>query len=174
MLASAFGDRRDMGMDLRSWRCGSVVGRGDAHWGGPCLLAFSYFGRFRAHAQTWQVGHPQGDGSLRAGDFLTPIFASHERIRIQILSGAALFPWSLAKAMMYFQASIPASAWYVLFKNEAVYDPPTAEQDAEPKRCRKEWVELSSTACQSCPVHRAASMEPKRMQSVKSYISISI
>ena len=65
-----------MGMDLRSWRCGSVVGRGDAHWGGPCLLAFSYFGRFRAHAQTWQVGHPQGDGSLRAGDFLTPIFAS--------------------------------------------------------------------------------------------------
>jgi len=97
-----------------------------------------------------------------------------ERIRIQILSGAALFPWSLAKAMMYFQASIPASAWYVLFKNEAVYDPPTAEQDAEPKRCRKEWVELSSTACQSCPVHRAASMEPKRMQSVKSYISISI
>ena len=83
-----------------------------------------------------------------------------ERIRIQILSGAALFPWSLAKAMMYFQASIPASVWYVLFKNEAVYDPPTAEQDWEPKRCRKEWVEVSSMACQSCPVHRAASMEP--------------
>jgi hypothetical protein len=91
-----------------------------------------------------------------------------ERIGIQILSGAALFPWSLAKAMMYFQAFIPASVWYVLFKNEAVYDPPTAEQDWEPKRCRKEWVEVSSMACQSCPVHRAASMEPKRVQSVKS------
>jgi len=76
--------------------------------------------------------------------------------------------------MMYFQVSIPASAWCVLFKNEAVYDPPTAEQDGETNRCRKEWVEMSSMACQSCPVHCAASMEPKRVQSVKSYINILI
>eukprot|EP00435_Cladocopium_sp_Y103_P051083 s53_g15.t1 len=52
-----------------------------------------------------------------------------ERTKVQILSGAALFPWSLANVFCFSQASIPPTAWYVLFRDEAVFDPPTAETD---------------------------------------------
>ena len=45
-----------------------------------------------------------------------------ERIKAQILSGAALFPWSLQEALDFYNASIPENVWYVLFKSEAVND----------------------------------------------------
>lgn len=45
-----------------------------------------------------------------------------EKTKVQILSGAALFPWCLQKAFDFYKASIPEAIWYVLFKSEAVND----------------------------------------------------
>ena len=50
-------------------------------------------------------------------------------IKQKILTGASLFPWCLQKAAWLFSTFVPETAWYLLFKNEAVVHTPQAERD---------------------------------------------
>ena len=177
VLASAFGDRRDMGMDLRSWRCGSVVG------------AVMRIGEVLA---SWLFLTSEGSElTRRRGRWVTHKVMEVYAQEISSLQFFASPPWKDPNSDTVRCCAFPLEPGESYWCTSRLPYPPQPgmcsskmrpsmthqrqNKMRNQKRCRKEWVELSSTACQSCPVHRAASMEPKRMQSVKSlYIYIYI